>query len=151
MKTVIILQGVPGSGKTSFASERIAASHAQVKVVSADHFFERIGGGKYAFDPMRLSEAHGECFREFIAALQGGVEMVIVDNTNTRVEEISPYVLGAQAYGYEFEVLRVLCDPKVAAARNQHGVPEGAVRAMADRIAKCNLPPWWRRVDFEAA
>lgn len=146
---VIIMQGVPGSGKSTLARE-FAANAKSVKVVSADHYFEELGGGTYAFDPSKLGEAHGQCFRRFIAAVQEGVETVIVDNTNTTATEVAPYVLGGEAHGYKVEVIRVTCDPDVAAARNTHGVPVHAVRAMASRIASCQMPPWWKVTEIQA-
>jgi len=145
MRTVLVLQGVPGSGKSHFANDYVSRAHARSVVVSADDFFYRLGGGtEYAFNPARLGEAHGDCFRRFIAAVQAGVEVVVVDNTNTTVPEMSPYVLGGEAFGYTVEILQVVCDPEVAAARNRHGVPAAAIHAMAARIASCQMPPWWR-------
>ena len=151
MKHVIILQGVPGSGKSFYANEFVARTQAKSVVCSADDYFYQLGGGtKYAFDARQLGAAHGACFRKFIASVQEGVEVVVVDNTNTTVSEISPYVLGGEAYGYEVEIIRVLCDPEVAAARNTHKVPEKAIRAMADRIASCSCPPWWKVTTVQA-
>lgn len=151
MKLVLVLQGVPGSGKSYFAADRLTRAHAQVVTCSADDYFVQLGGGKYAFDPSKLGEAHGACFRKFIATVQKGqAEMVIVDNTNTTVAEISPYVLAAEAFGYEVEILRINCDPEVAAARNTHGVPPAAIHAMAARIASCEIPPWWKLTEIPA-
>jgi len=150
MKTVIILQGVPGSGKSFFANEFVSRARGKSVVCSADDYFYKLGGGKYAFDVSKLGEAHGACFRKFIAAVQEGVEVVIVDNTNTTTTEIAPYVLGGEAHGYTVEVIRVVCDPVVAAARNTHGVPEKAILAMAGRIASCSCPPWWKVTTVQA-
>jgi len=151
MKHVIILQGVPGSGKSHYANEFVARTQAKSVVCSADDYFYQLGGGtKYAFDARQLGAAHGACFRKFIAAVQAEVEVVVVDNTNTTATEIAPYVLGGEAHGYTVEIIRVVCDPAVAAARNTHGVPERAVRAMADRIASCQTPPWWKVTTVQA-
>lgn len=151
MKQVIVLRGVAGSGKSHYcnylktnAEGLFNTSADNVKVVSADNFFVKLGNGTYKFDPAKLSEAHAECFREFISALMSGVNVVIVDNTNTTTMEISPYMLGASAYGYEAEVQTVQCDVELAASRNTHGVPLEGVKAMAERMADCKLPPWWK-------
>jgi len=147
MKTLVILQGVPGSGKSHFAADM--AVRAMSVTCSADDFFVQLGGGKYAFDPAKLGEAHGACFRKFLAAVREGVEMVVVDNTNTTPIEIAPYVLGGEAHGYAVEIVRVLCDPEVAAARNTHGVPLVAIQAMANRIASFQPPPWWKVTEIQ--
>jgi hypothetical protein len=41
-------------------------------------------------------------------------------------------------------VVTLECDPKVAAARNIHGVPEGEVLAMHKRLVEAQLMPWWQ-------
>ena len=146
---VIILQGVPGSGKSFYANELVAG--VKSVICSADDYFYELGGGtKYAFDASKLGAAHGACFRRFIGAVRSEVPVVVVDNTTTTVTEIAPYVLGGEAYGYEVEIIQVLCDPEVAAARNTHGVPAKAIIMMAGRIASCSCPPWWKVTTVQA-
>ena len=138
---VTIMVGVPGAGKSRYA-QAIKGAFA----VSADDYFVGAGAGDYAFDPSKLGEAHGQCLRRYTEALQRGESQVVVDNTNTTTLEMAPYVSLALAYGYKVDVARVTCDPAIAAARNSHGVPEGAVRAMHDRIEATfagGLPPFW--------
>jgi len=139
MAKVIIMQGVPGSGKSTF----IRALPGKVAVYSADHYFEHYG--EYRFDPSKLGEAHAACMRGFIGQLGRYQNVtVVVDNTNTTVLEVAPYMAVAAAYGCEVEIVRVKCDPEVAAARNVHGVPLHAVRRMADNIAQFKAPPFWQ-------
>lgn len=150
MKRVIVLQGVSGSGKSTYGRKIAAEFRANgltVEIVSADDYFVRFGGGTYAFNPSHLPKAHGECFRHFMQTVGAqAADVVIVDNTNTTAVEAAPYMAGAQAFEYEAEIHRIVCDPEVAAARNLHGVPAGAVKAMASRIASEKLPPWWKLV-----
>jgi predicted kinase len=131
-----VYSGIPGSGKSTLVRER----HPGVVVCSADDFF--VVEGEYRFDPRSLPAAHGACLRKFVNALEVGHE-VVADNTATTVAEVAPYAALALAYGYDLLVVTVHCDPEVAAARNTHGVPAVACRAMADRLAKRELPPWW--------
>lgn len=133
---VTILSGVPGSGKSTFASKT-----TNTVVCSADDFFCQ--SGEYKFDVTKLGEAHGECLRKFIEAIQVGSD-VVCDNTNTTADEIGPYYAIAAAYGAEIELITVLCDPAVAAARNVHGVPAAGVEAMAKRLAARRLPEYWK-------
>lgn len=150
---VVVLQGVSGAGKSTYGRTLTEAARAEglhAVMVSADDYFLQLGGGTYAFDPSKLQEAHATCFREFIRYLQSEtdadtrrVDLIVVDNTNTTPHEVSPYMLAAQAFGFEAAVHRVLCDPAVAAARNLHGVPTPSVRAMADRITRERLPARW--------
>jgi len=129
-----ILRGVSGSGKSIMAAEM-----PQAVVVSADDFF--MVDGKYQFDVTKLGDAHGSCFRRAIEALQAGKDLV-VDNTNCSVVEVAPYMLLAQAFGAETEIVRINCDPVVALARNTHGVPAKAIAAMAKALEE-PLPLWY--------
>lgn len=146
---VIILQGTSGSGKSTYAERLMHAFVAQgggsAVIVSTDHFFTKTG--TYQFDSNKLGEAHAACFRHFIEALQSGVKLVIVDNTNTRATEIAPYMLGAAAYGYTAVIHRLNCDPAVAAARTIHRVPTSIVTSMSRRIRSERLPPYWHVID----
>lgn len=150
---VVVLQGVSGAGKSTYGRALTEAARAEglhAVMVSADDYFVQLGGGTYTFVASKLQEAHAACFREFIhhltsetQAATGRAHLIVVDNTNTTLHELSPYLLAAQAFGYEAVVHRVLCDPAVAAARNVHGVPTTSVRAMADRIMRERLPARW--------
>lgn len=134
------MRGVSGSGKSTLAKQ-LAPQNAVI--CSADNFFERLGH----FDPTKLGEAHGECLRLYTESVQANVPCIIVDNTNTTLWEISPYVALAQAYGREFYIIEIETDLSAAelAARNVHGVPEAGIEAMKKRISENSLLPWWPR------
>lgn len=129
---------VSGAGKDHFAAHNLPKANT---LASADDYF----GTPYKFDPAKLGEAHGACFRKVIEALQRKEELVVVNNTNTSLVEIAPYMVAAQAYGYEANIISLQIDPKIAAARNTHGTPLATVEKMAERLAKTleDLPPWW--------
>ena len=128
MKTVIILRGISGSGKSTY----IATHYPIATIASADKYFMR--DDVYTFDPKQLGNAHSWCFRQFEAALQRSDETVIVDNTNTKLWEFKGYLDLTAQYGYEVKVIRLTVDPKIAAARNLHGVPTEKVQQMQDRF-----------------
>lgn len=135
---MMILRGVPGAGKSTWATRNFP----EAVVCSADHFFVD-ATGVYRFNPRLLGEAHGSCARRCIESMQAGAPVIVVDNTATTTMEVSPYVLLAQAFGYEAEVVTFLVDPAKAAARNTHGVPEVSVHAMDARLRSAELMPWW--------
>lgn len=138
---IVILCGPSGSGKSTWASNLSGA-----ETFSADHHF--VGDdGVYRFNPAELPVAHGACLRGFTEAVRtGGAGTVVVDNTNTTLTEIAPYVAVARAYGVEPEV-RVWCGeaPAHALTRNSHGVPPEAVKAMWGRMNDTftNWPRFW--------
>jgi predicted kinase len=135
---LVVLMAVSGAGKDHFAEHHMPKA---TTLASADDYF----GKPYKFDPTKLGEAHGACFRKVIEALQRREELVVVNNTNTTLVEIAPYMVAAQAYGYEANIISLQIDPKIAAARNTHGTPLATVEKMAERLAKTleDLPPWW--------
>lgn len=145
--SVIILCGVSGSGKTHNAKRLFDEKGG--KILSADTLF--ISKTGYHYDKKKLPEAHGACLREFVAAVLAQVPHIIVDNTNTRVTEIAPYAALALAYGRTLKIVTILCDPKVAHARNMHGVPLAMVERMAQQLNARQMPPWWPHEIIKAA
>jgi tRNA uridine 5-carbamoylmethylation protein Kti12 len=146
-KRIVVLRGISGSGKSTVARQ-LAANEPGAIIVSADDYFETPEGYKWAAD--KLNAAHGQCFRLFMAAIQADAPLIVVDNTNQTALEISPYMLAAQAYGYESAIVDVRCDPKVAAVRATHGVPESVIEQMASRMEQERLAPWWQVIQLDA-
>lgn len=143
-KRVVILSGLPGSGKSTLAQRLYREADPmlnRVKIVSADDFFMR--GGVYRFDPAQAGLAHQSCWRNFYASMTCGADLLIVDNTNLTAAEIAPYVLPAEAEGYEVTILRVECDPPAAYERQAHGVPAVAFGRMLTLWEKRDVMPWW--------
>jgi predicted kinase len=140
-KKLVVLRGIPGSGKSTIVRGEFPAA----VVVSADDYF--VGeDGVYRFNSADIGNAHGRCFRLFIEALQRGDSQVVVDNTATSIAEVAPYMLAAQAYGYNAEIITLRCDPEIAASRNVHGVPAATVHRMAEALEAGSLAlmPWWQ-------
>ncbi len=165
-KRVKILSGASGCGKSTLACELLAAHSPEgeypysVICVSADQFF--MVNGEYKYEHGKIGDAHAKCFRNFLDAIGGNpahsVNLVVVDNTNTTVAEIAPYVLAASAFGYEHEILTIVHsndykyrdsdrDWKYAqqcAARNTHGLNVHAILSQVKRIEKRELPSHWK-------
>lgn len=137
-----IMVGCQGSGKSTWAK----ANRPSGTYCSADSYF--MHNGSYQFDVTKLGKAHGACFKKAVEAVMRG-ESVVVDNTNGSVEEIAPYYALGQAFGMEIEVVRMVCSPETAAARNVHGVPEAGVKATARRVHSLKLPPFWSVTEIE--
>lgn len=140
---VIILRGLPGSGKTTFRNEFLRNNKSS-RHCSADDFHTR-QDGVYRFDPAKAGEAHATCFADFIYFMQREYKFIIVDNTNTTAVEIAPYVLGARALGYEVRILQFDVSLETSMARNTHSVPEGVIKRMYSNLFM-ELPPHFPKV-----
>jgi len=127
MKALIIVRGLPGSGKTTVAE--MFASKIFDTVVSADDFFYKTG--EYKFDPTQLGAAHEYCRNKAAESIISGAGNVFVANTFTTENEIQPYKEMAEQLGVPFISLIV---------ENRHGndsihnVPCETVEKMKNRF-----------------
>ena len=117
MKELIILRGLPGSGKTTLA-----------KVIggilcAADDYFD--GKHGYVFDPSKLPQAHQACQQRAAVAAAAGMTPIVVHNTASQRWEIRPYARIAEAYGYRLHVVTVEGDHG-----SVHDVPAATVERM---------------------
>jgi predicted kinase len=142
VKKAWIYCGVSGAGKTTY----IDKAHSGAPVCSADRLT-----GLYpspgVIDASKLGEAHAFCLRDFNRLVLNAAPEIVVDNTNTTIAELAPYVALAQAYGYEVQIVTLWCDPGIAHARNGHGTPLSVVQAMHERLKAREMPPWWSHSD----
>ena len=151
MKKVVLMQGVSGSGKSTFVKGLVDDYHqgnhdnAWCAVCSADDYF----GADYAFDPAKLGEAHAACLIDFMDATIACTELVVVDNTNCSAVELAPYIAIAQARGYEVEIVRIACTLGEALERAEsgpHRTPAKAVQSQWRTLERFDPPPWWPKV-----
>lgn len=130
MKALLIYRGLPGSGK----SHAIARLDKTVCICSADHFF--IKDGAYQFYPHLIAQAHAACQEKALRAMNAGVAMVVIDNTNVQRWEFAIYLVMAEIFGYKVQEVVVGGhsdkDVELYDKRNVHGVPEAALYVMAN-------------------
>jgi predicted kinase len=151
MNEVIVLSGMPGSGKSHYTR-----GLKDIEVFSADHFFIN-ADGEYKFDHTKIGEAHAKCFRDYVEHLQhqraecdknennNYPYPVVVDNTNLTAAEMAPYVQAANAYGWPVKIVTISCPPEVAFKRQTHNVPLAAYMHMFANFRDRKLPPYWKQ------
>ena len=88
-RTMIVLRGLPGSGKSTIV-RRLEEIFPEVVTCSADQFFVS-ASGDYDFDVSLLGEAHSWCQSKAEQACLNRANILIVDNTNVKRWEMVPY------------------------------------------------------------
>lgn len=169
---VIILMGCSGSGKSTYA-RALAEKHSKETglttyrlcdekpegeigsvVLSADDLtFDEDG----TFHPEKLSNAHAQCLGYFLKILNiydpedDSNRLVIVDNTNTSMAEVAPYVAMARLYDVELEVDVFIAPWTNCAHRSEHGLTAHKIRQQAKRLEKTldDWPPYWPELQYK--
>lgn len=123
MSRLILIRGLPGSGKSTIAK---ALTRAGFHWYEADTYHLN-NEGDYCFDPANAKAAHEWCQSKTRGALESG-HSVVVSNTFTRRWEMEPYFEMAKALGIE---------PNVMEAKgswpNVHAVPAEVLEQMRAR------------------
>ena len=124
-KTLFIVRGHPGSGKTT-----LGLMIAPCATYSADDWFEmqaHMLGKKYkeVWSPAKLETAHDWCKQSTQTAMAIGASRVAVCNTFVKMEQVEPYIELAEQYGYQVSILRCEND-----FDNVHDVPKQTVQKM---------------------
>ena len=138
-KKLILMRGIAGSGKSTKAKKLVGNG----QIFSTDDYWCMNTEGEYRFDINNLSTAHKWNQRRSLKAIESGVPIVIIDNTNTTIKELRGYLkhikLAAQL-GYTVSIE----EPETAwrfdleelLKKGTHNVPRQAVQAMIDRYQK---------------
>jgi len=136
MRYMYIMQGVPGSSKSTVAtmlSEAMTATGKTVKVRSTDELF--MVDGVYKFDTTKVGGYHMKNQWLVEEDCKAGVDCIIVDNTNIKQRDAKNYILLAKKYGYSLTVIRVDAGLTEAKKRNSgrsedRKIPEHVIERM---------------------
>lgn len=95
-KVLIILRGVSGSGKSTFAEMLGEGKHPHFEA-DMYHYDEQ---GNYNWSAANMGKAHKWCQNQVEDRMQRSFEKIIVSNTSTTEKEINVYIDLAYKYGY---------------------------------------------------
>ncbi|KPJ06759.1 NEDD4-binding protein 2-like 2 [Papilio machaon] len=137
-RILIIMRGLPGSGKTYLAKKILEATIGgdecdfSTHIFSADDYF--FVKGSYRFDKTKLQDAHIWNRSKARSAMNRGVSPVIIDNTNVEPWEMEPYLRDGVNNGYLIEIV----EPNTHWAKkanqlsrkNVHNVPLHTIKRM---------------------
>ena len=143
-KTLYIICGIPGSGKSTKAKTLAPESN----IFEADNYWLNCVG-EYLFVPEKIGKAHAWCQHEVHKAMENGCTPLVCSNTNLTKKERQVYRNIANKHGYEVEIVfpdspwfkavhprlknKTFTDEdvKVFVEKTTHGVPfEGITRMM---------------------
>lgn len=138
MKTLILLRGLPGAGKSTLAEllRNLIGMNTTVAVFSTDDYFTD-ADGNYHFVPANLGLAHDMCRNRTRIALKraAGDGVVIVANTFTTESELAPYFEMAGEIGAR--VFSLIVENRHGSS-SIHNVPLETMWRMTNRF-KVNL------------
>lgn len=155
-KTLFIMRGLPGSGKSSIAESLVGGGcqHSTVKdfrflfgregvICTTDSYFydDWSPDGSYLFDPTKIALNHKMNQGAVQFAMDQGVPAIVVDNTNVQQWETDAYVKLAHQNGYKIVVVEVPhSDLQACADRNSHNVPPEIITNMNRKWETFRLP-----------
>ena len=127
-KTLYLLRGIPGSGKSTIAKLLVGDKDYCHK--EADMYFvDR--DGNYKFEPSKIKDAHAWCKEEIEFVMKYDHSPVVVSNTFTQEWEMEDYYKLSEKYGYKVHSLIV---ENRHGGVNEHSVPDEKIQQMKDRF-----------------
>lgn len=126
-KSLLLLRGLPGSGKTTLAGTLASAGKYPVFSVD-DYFTDENGTYHFVFSENHL--AYKSCEERTRAEMLRRTELIIVDNTFTLEWEMKPYESLSQEFGYTLHVVTV---ENRHDGKNIHGIEDDQVARMREK------------------
>lgn len=124
MGDLILLRGLPGSGKTT-----LGYGFGVVPLAADDYFYDE--EGNYNFNARDLPKAHKWCRVRTEHQMEDGVEKIVVANTFTQEWEFKEYFELAKQYDYRVHSLIV---ENRHGSVNVHNVPDDKLEQMKNRF-----------------
>ncbi len=126
MNTLVLVRGLPGSGKTTFVANMMVENSVEF---SADDFMYADG---QEFDPARLAECHKKCQDAVRTVLaENSNATVFVHNTFTQTWEMEPYF---QIAGETDTLVHTIIVENRHGNSSVHNVPENTMSRMRQRF-----------------
>jgi len=112
-KGLIVLRGLPGSGKTSLARKITKRFPTNSIICTEDRYHwsgKEDGVGVYKFQPEIVFQARELCNKEIRRAVDDSVHLIVVDNHNARISMYEEHIKYAVQKGYRFRIIEFLAN-----------------------------------------
>lgn len=126
--SLILLRGLPGSGKTTLA--KLLSEQEKYPIYSVDDYFTDNMTGAYHFDFRNNHLAYKQCEERTKEAMRQHVSKIIVHNTFTIDWELEPYFKLASEHHYALFVITV---ENYHQNKNCHDVSDEQIQKMAEK------------------
>ena len=128
-KSLILLRGLPGSGKTTLAT--LLSENGNYPVLSIDSYFTDGKTGEYNFDYKQNHKAYAACEEQTKQKMSDGIEKIFVDNTFVFDWEMQPYFALAKEFNY---IVFSIVVEKYHENNNVHRIPQSDIEKMASKL-----------------
>lgn len=126
-KSLILLRGLPGSGKTTLAN--ILSENNKYPIFSVDDYFtDAHGNYQFKFEENHL--AYKLCEENTRNAMKANTEKIFLHNTFTIDWELETYFKLANEFNYQIHILTV---ENYHGTKNVHDVSEEQIKKMAEK------------------
>jgi predicted kinase len=123
-KVLVILRGLPGSGKSTFAEL------FKAPICSADDFL--MIDGVYVWTQARVRRAHELCEAKCKSLMEAEEPLIIISNMNVKARDWRTYGKMAEDTGYM--VFTVIIENRHG-GKNSHGVTEEMMKDIEERFS----------------
>lgn len=122
-RSLVILRGLPGSGKTSFAKL------FKAPVCSADDYL--MLGGKYIWTHDGAIKAHAACQEKCKRLMIDGTPLIVISNMHVKSRDMRPYTKLAEDFNYK--VFSIIVENRHD-GKNDHMVTEDMLKDIEERF-----------------
>ena len=127
MKELVILRGLPGSGKSTFA--KLLTTGRDAVIIENDQYMYE--DGIYVWSTSKIKAAVKDTNERLYKALVKKVELIVISNVNARANDFSTYIEIGNLHGYK--VSSIIVENR-AETKSIHNVEDETMQRMSENF-----------------